>query len=353
MVLLVLVGCGRIGFDVRDPDATGQIPHSVLSLDRLDPSEPLLDVPLLVVLDDTRADRTRFQADAANVRFRDATGAPLGFEVEQAGAAGAAAFIAWVFVPRIEGLTTTIEVTYDDHPAPAPSSTWPPSYAAVWHLDDSGNAPDSTGQYNAVPLGTSPATPGVIVGARSFDGTETAVLTVAETVQFTPSQFTVSAWARLTAAPGGFFAFVARQVGDTSDDDVYLGALGVGAVTTCETAGGEFDVANGSMPVGTWKHVVGTADGVAALERLYVDGASIDMVALAGGALAPSNNRPFFIGGARSSASGSPSMPESDFLSGDLDEIRIETVARDAAWIRYEDHLMRDEVITYGPVLSN
>ena len=106
VVAMLASGCGRIGF--VDRDGVTPTHGSLLVLDRIDPGEPLVDYPLLVTLDDTRAIRSEIRADASNVRFFDANGAPLAAEIEQPGVEGGAPLLAWVFVPLIEGLGTTL-----------------------------------------------------------------------------------------------------------------------------------------------------------------------------------------------------------------------------------------------------
>jgi hypothetical protein len=346
--IVVMAACGRIGFDLSG-DAGASIPGSTLTLDQVTPGESLADFPLLVVLDDTRADRTKFQSGASNVRFYDASGTLLAHEVEQPGQVGGAPFLAWVFVPTIAGLATTIRVTYATAPEPARAPTWPAPYAAVWHLDETGDARDSAGSFDAVATGTNPSA-GIIGGAHHFVATHPDYLTVASTTSYAPSAFTFSGWLRPTIVPSGFFGMATRQVANTSDNDIYLGVVSTGAISTCETASGESDVlANDGLTPGNWIHVVSTVTGSAGLFDIYVDGArKMELVIPSTGLT--SNARPIFLGADRSTAGNTPLVPDSDFLDGDLDEVRLETVERSAAWIQYDDKAERDQVITYGPI---
>ena len=78
-----MAACGRRDFniptDATNPDdatLAEEFPtkRSTLRLNRVTNTETLEDVPLLVTLDDTRADRTTLRADAGDLRFRDADG---------------------------------------------------------------------------------------------------------------------------------------------------------------------------------------------------------------------------------------------------------------------------------------
>jgi hypothetical protein len=342
------LGCGRLGFDplaVPGDAATEVGRRSVLRLDRVAPGELLVDYPLLVVLDDTRADRTRIAPDGGNLRFADATGAALPFEIERLGAAGGPALIAWVRVPTISGLTTTLTVSYATAPGPrATAAVWSDAFVAVWHLGDS--LADAAAGHATIAQGTTPGD-GAIGGGRAFRGATSDYLAVADAAGFTPTEFTLSAWVWPTTVPTASYAgLVTRQVGMTSDNDLYLGLHAGGAIVTCETATREQDVVGAVVPPGAWSHLVGTATSQQA--RLYVDGAAQAMGLI--GAPLTASARPVFLGADRSGSTGSPAIADGDFLDGRLDEVRIERVARSAAWIGYDDLAMRDGVISYGPV---
>ena len=177
---------------------------------------------------------------------------------------------------------------------------------------------------------------------RSLANTDSLVLE--DTSKLVLQQFTISAWATVPALPngGGYYALLSREVGDTSDDDLYLGIVGNAGLATCENANTEYDAVGGMVTAGNWIHYTGTFDG--AIERLYLNADPVGMVAVPGALQA--DPRPLFVGADRDGGS-VVGKPDGDYLQGTIDEVRIEVVARDAAWIVYEDRAMRDQVITY------
>ena len=146
LAVLLAAGCGRCGFSATtDAVATDVAPasRSTLSIDRIDPGGTLLDFPLLVTLDDTRAARDLLDATASNLRFVDASGTVLAHEIDQVGTAGptGAPLLAWVRVPMIVGTTTTIAVEIGGAlPAPSSLPVWVSTYEAVYHMTDSTDA---------------------------------------------------------------------------------------------------------------------------------------------------------------------------------------------------------------------
>jgi hypothetical protein len=144
-----------------------------------------------------------------------------------------------------------------------------------------------------------------------------------------------------------FEAIVSRQVGDTGDNDIYLGLLGSHAVATCETAASEVDVSGGTITTGVWHHLAAVA--IPTSITLFIDGVGIPQTPYAA-PLAPSTNRPIFLGGDRSDGLGSIDTASGNFLNGDIDEVQIETVERTPSWIAYAARSEADGVITYGPI---
>jgi hypothetical protein len=86
-----------------------------------------------------------------------------------------------------------------------------------------------------------------------------------------------------------------------------------------------------------------TYDG--ATERLYVDGAQVTTTATSGDVR--HGGHPLLIGADHNSSS---VLPDADFVDGRLDEVRLESIARSAAWLAYDDLSVRDALIAYGPV---
>ncbi len=346
VLIPALAGCGRIGFDASvgdasTPDGSGFV-HSELAL--APPQAPLTDFPLLVTLTNERIARDRL-GDGSDLRFVDADGTPLAYELEQLGNTNNAPLIAWVRVPTIEA-GTTIEVRYGGDTGPAATrSVWTDEFAAVWHFAGDSTSDSSGHGLDAVATGTRTAE-GRIGTGRSFESAAKEYMTVAGGQALGYTAFTVSGWIQPRSIPGGFFGMITRQVGDTSDNDLYLGLVQAAAVVTCETASGEHDASNGTVAIAEWHYLTGVA--TSSIERVYLDGVQVAQGPI-DGALTPSD-RPIFLGADRSSGGGVVTVPTSDFVDGILDELRIQVVARPAAWIEYDARAQRDDAITYGAI---
>lgn len=346
--VLACTACGRIAFDPLgsgDAAPTGPVTGSHLVL--ADPAETLADFPLLVVLDDTRADRATI-GDGSTLRFVDDSGAVLAHEIEQLGASGGPPLIAWVRVPQLDP-QTTITVEYGPGvPARSTQPVWGPEFAAVYHFAGSGTTDSSMSGFTATDVGTQPSNTSLGLGR---DLTQSAmdhmVMPTATTLSY--SAFTVSAFVLIRTQMGVYQAVLTREFGDTTDNDVYLGIVGNKAVMTCEPAGTEQSALDTrALALQTFHYLTGVATATNA--KIFVDGV-LDVVGGTGAALTPSN-RPLFIGADRGDIGTPVDVPCCDFLDGIVDEIRLQTVARSDAWVAYDSLSVHDTVITYGPVLG-
>jgi hypothetical protein len=374
LVILLLapgLACGRLGFDAqpiaRDgaapadaadaadaslADATSRTSRSQLVLAR-DPGELLADFPLLVVLDDTRAARDLMLPDASDLRFYDASGAVLPYEIEQLGEAGGPPLVAWVRVPAISGSATTLTVDYADGTPPPLStdSVWSATYRGVWHLAD---LHDSTSNHHdATWLGglAQPTEVAGLVGpTAAFDGSSAGVVADAADLAFTDA-LTVSGWIEPSALddPDGYTCITSRQNGSNINDDFWIGAdngtaLADSVVST--PTGTQIGGAATLLPIalGAWTGIAMTFDGSA--ERLYVGGQPVKGTSASGDDLHGSH--PILLGADHNSASASPA--DADFVHGMIDEVRIEATVRSPAWLAYDHASVLDQLITYGPV---
>ena len=346
LVVALLAGCGRIAFDPIS-DATATEVRTFLRLDRVAPGEVLIDYPLLVVLDDSRIDRSRLAADASDLRFFDASGQLIPHEIEQLGARGGPALLAWVRVPQILGIDTVISFTYGGTPVPASqTSVWSDEFAAVWHLGANGGQ-DSTGHFATVAFGTA-TTSGAIGDALAFVAANKDYMEVADSSAYLlTAGFTVTAWMKPASIPTSYYAAIAREQQNTADDDFWLGILTDQPRMECVTLPGGKQPANGSpgeIVVDQWVDLAGTVDST--IERVYANGLEVGSIALTSVVVFGNPSQPLFLGADRNGTS-PPGVPEIDFLDGALDEVRLHNVARSPAWLQYDDAAMRDQVITY------
>jgi hypothetical protein len=345
VVLLLTSACGRIGFSAGTDSG---VPATRSELTLSAPTETLVDFPLLVIVDDTRAARDRMQPDASDLRFFDAGGNVLPHEIEQVGAAGGLPLVAWVRVPIIdEPITLTME--YGATPtATSTQPVWSASYAAVYHLS---NLRDSTPAANVGVWsgGAEKIAAGRIGDAHVFEESTTDAVVLGGTGALTfPSGITVSAWMQPSSltSPSGYNAAVTKEYMGAGEvfwlgieDAPRLGCIEIGT-TNGLNAGGSAGIV---FTLGSWHHVTLTYDGVLT-ERIFVDGA-VARTTNPGGSLVQATF-PIIVGADANAESG----PDDDWFDGTIDEVRVETAVRSPGWIAYDVASQRDEVITYGPV---
>jgi Concanavalin A-like lectin/glucanases superfamily/Domain of unknown function (DUF2341) len=339
-----VMGC-RIGFGTS-ADASADTPRSTLHVGMQLPTA-LTDFTLPVVLDDTRADRTAMAADGSDLRFYDRDGNLLAHEIAQLGAPGGPPLIAWVRVPSLSS-TSEIQVDYGRATMPPASTTspWSSEVAAVYHVEEPAGSPRdaTTAHHDTVATGTTTVA-GECGAGRSFVAASKQVLVIADAPSLALPTFTISGWFYETSlpAPGFYHALVTREFGLTGVNDFWLGDLGglyYAALDT--TTDGSLTFTATPATADTWVHLALAVDG--ALARLYVNGTERAAVTITGPVV--HSPRPILIGADANAGAG----PDIDFLDGSVDEVKLETVARDPAWLQADYLAMRDQLLEYGPV---
>jgi len=151
-----------------------------ISLNASDLSGSLNDFPVKVTFGAGSIDYAKTKSAGEDLRFVDAGGAALNYEIEQWDETGAS--VAWVKVPQLDNGTygDYIWAYYNNTAATdgqAATSVWDSSYRAVWHMDESGaNLSDSTsnGKTAAKLSATDPTASSaslLMEAAQNFDGT--------------------------------------------------------------------------------------------------------------------------------------------------------------------------------------
>jgi hypothetical protein len=350
VVVCAVAACGRTGFaSLPCTDAPGDSARDVpgspaslskLTLDRLDPMETLVDFPLLVTLDDSRAARDLLDPIASNLRFLDSAGNVLPHEIDQAGAAGinGAPLLAWVRVPSITGLSTTLQVEIGGAlPDPSLLSVWGNEYEAVYHLTDGHDSTthhhDGSPQGPVMPI----ASPGCAIGAcASFDGSS-AFYNIPDSSTLDLPMLTVTGWIYQRSSTLQDMAIVSREEA-AANQDFFLGTNADDSTGELYgTTGGDSRLTGPLVTLGHWTHLALSYDG--SNFGLFVDGARVAMTAVGGNVQHDANS--MIIGA---------TMGSSGYLDGMADEIRLEHAYRSDMWIHYEDAAMRDGVISYGPI---
>lgn len=298
--------------------------------------EDLADVPIRVRLDDMRIDYAAVEDQGADLRFvADDMVTELAYEVEHWNESGDSEV--WLRLPMLPaGGTPTVWMYYGNAaaaPGQDPPAVWDADFVSVHHLADLG---DSTAAGHD---GFGPSLPadadGRIGRGRFFDGVDD----VAELPQESDFDFdvalTVEAWAQVSSFTVSWQAFI------TKGDDAWrlhreggTSFIGFGSDTVSTN-----DNLSGTTPVddGAWHHLAIVYG--AGVKTIYVDG----QVDASQGYPGPLNvtDAPVLLG------NNSETGPR--FFHGTLDEVRISSAARSAAWIDLQARATADAgVVSVG-----
>jgi hypothetical protein len=192
--------------------------------------------------------------------------------------------------------------------------------------DSSGNGKTGTLENGATfvthtPLASVPRTGASNAGSVQLNGAnESVVIPDAPSLEPT-SAITLEAWVKLTSA-NGTAAIVSRQFSSGTSDSYQIG-LRPNLFFGLTGASGQpqsIDT-NTSLALNEWHHVAGTWDG--STMRLYLDGNEIGSAPFTGPIGYPASN-PVIIGADEDGGGGNP---DCCFLPGNIDEVRISSVA--------------------------
>ncbi len=295
----------------------------------------LTNFPLLVELSTNIAgfSYSQLQSGGTDLRFTDANGAELSYEINQWNTNGVSTV--WVLVPRIASSNDFV-IAYWGNPAlssPAPwttnASTWN-SYSGVFHFEENGLPYNDRTLLDPITNGTPPSvTSGMIGNGQSFNGSS-QFLTPSGAINLSNS-FSLSAWVNLSLTASNIQTIWASKVPGGNSDGIAL------FVNSFNTADGELhlEVGDGNtnipvfsvpnmVPTGGWHHVFATADANAGIANLYVDG--VNVTSNGNNAIITdfNNNSVFNLG----TFIGNNNF----FFEGTMDEPRIEPL-RSADWV--------------------
>lgn len=188
----------------------------------------------------------------------------------------------------------------------------------AWGFDEGSGtvAADGVGDADATLTGTTWAD-GVAGGALSFDGAGEA--DTGQALVRTDGSYSVSAWARLDVADGGFQTVVSQDTGGNSA--FFLQYSGQDERWAMSFVGARALSPEKPEP-GRWYHLTGVRDAATGELSLYVDG---ERVATKDVCTAPETQGPLVIG--RGQYGGN----EVDHLRGDVDDVRVFDRALSAA----------------------
>jgi hypothetical protein len=300
--------------------------------------DALTGFPLHVSLNSTRIDYGQ-SPTGADLRFEDAVGTPLAYEIERWDPAGTSTV--WVRIPMIAAGTTTSITMYYGNPdatdAQNAAGVWDDDYLGVWHLVD---AHDSTATSTSTNNGGVPTLAGKTGPAMDFAGNNSDDHIDTGLMTFT-AQWTVEAWINPAGA-----ATTGTASSPISGFPNYMILYSCGQATFCRTVlfnhnnGNNTSFAPYTVPAQTWSYVAGRYDG--ATIRAFVDGAQV-------------GNNP-------TTATPDPQTVTAKIgsrmdLAGDfdglVDEVRISKVARSVDYLEAQHRSMADTYVTFGPETTN
>ena len=309
-------------------------------------TDDLTDFPLMVkITEGTNDVFANAQADADDILFTTADGSTkLPHEIEDfTTTPGSEQLIAWVKLPTLSASKDTVIFMYYGNANCATqqdaANVWDENYVGVWHLgeDPSGSAPqmlDSTSNDNdgtsAGTMLTEDQVAGQIDGSLDFDGGDDYV-SVADSSDwaFGSSPFTINLWIKSDSTATYVYL---DQAASGAGSDVSWGLANVAGQNKvyfhiAETDGsGEAYAVVSNTAINSdalWHFVTITRsnDTIA----IYIDGNSDKTEDLSAGFTFHDSTRALLMGCQHSA----PNAP----FPGVLDEVRISSSARSAAWI--------------------
>jgi hypothetical protein len=299
-------------------------------------SAVVADFPLLVRLHRDGFDFSKAAAKGADLRFTDATGAPLAHQIDDWDASGGTAAV-WVRIPRIEGnARQTIRMHWGDPAAaakPDRQSVFDASngYLSVWHLGET--VADEVGTLESKDNGTT-VTAGRIGKARTFPGGKGVFC--GEDIASYPAEdesHSTEAWFRASKPNvtligwgnegGGRGSKVRMQLRSPPHLHIDSDFSDVGGVSR--------------LPLGEWVHVTHTHRS--GESRVYING-KLD------GEATPRLDikRParLWLGG----------WYDNYDFTGELDEVRVSKVARSAEWVKLQYENQKTHPTLVGPLVQ-
>ena len=301
---------------------------------------------MLVELDSTRINYALTQNAGQDLRFVDADGTVLAHEIETWNESGTS--YVWVSVPQIDASSGSdyIWMYYGNASAPDTQNAdavWDAGFSGVWHLGS--NELDSAGTNDGINSNSTNGA-GAIGSGQSFNGSNAQVYT---TTQFAnPQQYTVEAWFRTSSAGGKkIIGFESDQTGTASADwdrHLYVGTDGHLYFGSYYEPTDSEDVANSTTNYadGAWHYAVGVRNDASDTLSLYVDGVLVDT---SPNASSQNYNGYWRLGGYKTN--GWPNGVDG-YYNGSIDEARVSTQVRSAAWIKAQYLSMTDAFVGIG-----
>jgi hypothetical protein len=291
---------------------------------------PHANFPVLVSLASDAQLASRAQASGNDILFTAADGTTkLDHEIETFTKA-TGALIAWVRIPSLPAGSNTVIYMYYGNGAAAnqqnATGVWTANYRLVWHLNESSGGSnaikDSTSHANHGTDTGSPAfgAAGKIGGAVHYDGVNKYILSAASPLDPSASDLTASAWVR--PAVDGVSLQILSQRDGGGTGRTWLQRTGSG--NEIQSSLRQSFTAPAVVTGGTWYHIALTKSGTNT-RRVYVNGVlygeNSDLATeSANGEMVLGNHKALSL----------------QVFNGELDELRIASVARSGDWLATE-----------------
>lgn len=303
----------------------------------------LTNFPVLISFSDTDLNPANGYVKNSNgydIAFATATHTPIPLVYERTAyipgtGTGPGTITAWVLIPSLSPTTNEIYIYYGNTNITSSQSNptavwgWNPvtstgaNYQGVWHLDETTACPtsitDSSGNgFNGTCVNAPTPVAGQINGARGFSGSSQGINIPSMTIGNTPTNtFTYETWISVNsgagyhAIMGNYNAPPHRWLGVNGTSNIYHWYDGGVAINT------------GPAITAGLHHIAVTYDGNGTSIRFYRDGALISTTVRSLTAL---STMLFGLGYSRATSN--------EYFNGTIDEVRVSTSARTAAWIQ-------------------
>ena len=250
----------------------------------------------------------------------------------------------WVRLPSVSSSADTdFYVYYGNAGASdgaAPSNVWDSDFVAVYHLGEANTGmviADSTGGHNAAKKSNAEPsqTTGAIGKGQDFDNTDDFI-NIANHADFDFTEaVTFELWAKHNSNAPEFILSNRTR----SDCAVYMISDGKN-MDFAVHIGNVVKAAQGSVALGItdWRYCAGTYDKADGLVKSYVDDNPADTFDSGGGNI-DVTGVDYRIGWGHS---------DGYVWDGPIDEVRMSSIARSAAWIKASYHSGADGLITFG-----
>lgn len=295
----------------------------------------LENFPVLISLQNDTDLEAIAQASGDDIRFTTADGVTLlDHEVERY---DTGTLVAWVRMPTLLDVDTTIYMYFGNATATAPTTTaavWDAGYAGVWHMNDPNDASDATGNgLDGAPVERPDGAVAQIGGGFDFngnnDGLEVPQVDVGDA-------FTISVWINREDNTNRDMLLCNSDAGYDADGFRFMidnaSTKGVLKLESGNDSQGNAGISVATVPFSVWKHVAIVVDRPSGLTTMYLDGADIT----------PGNNAIRTDFETNAALAIGKTRDDGVYAEMLMDEMRLSTVPRSAAWLLTSYRNQRD-----------